>query len=543
MASIEFSFGAETGQERASGYDKGLKRLVDVCFASRLFAKDASLWGDDAQQEASMRLGWTDFGETAARLIPEIEALRAELFAEGIDRFVLCGMGGSSLAPAVIAKWAGVPLTILDSTHPATVLRALGGSEQLARTGVIVSSKSGSTIETLSHLAAFESAFAQLGIAPASRIIVVTDPGSPFEIESRAAGRRVFVADPAVGGRFSALTAFGLVPAGLVGADLLRLVSDAEAVLPLLARDDAKNPALRLAAAVAAGLPERYLLATRSLPGADWGLADWIEQLVAESTGKKGVGVLPISLDTDAVEFRRPSGSIRTLTVTDASKIILSDRGNELEEHGLLVAAELGAQFLFWEVATAALGALMGIDPFDQPDVESAKQAARVALRNAPDHAQTPAGSAPSNENGRPKTPAHSPASVKAWLHDSVPEGGYLVLQAFLDPGAGYGTAMHELREKLAESIGLPVALSWGPRYLHSTGQLHKGGPALGAFLQFVEESMTSLEIPGSGYDFDTLLIAQAQGDREVLLRLGRPVLTVKTSDPAETAGSLIRAL
>ena len=526
MQRIEVAFGGSTNQaaEERGAQQAGIAGLLESGFASRLFAKDSTLWGDAAQPEASIRLGWTEFAVSARRLIPEIEALRAELRVQGIDRIVLCGMGGSSLAPAVICRWAGAPLTMLDSTHPVAVGRAIGDDAELARTAVVVSSKSGSTIETRSHLAAFEAAFERLGIAPSSRIIIVTDPGSPLDADSRAAGRRVFNADPNVGGRFSALTAFGLVPSGLAGADVRTLVEDAQAVRELLAQDDESNPALRFASAISAGLPGRYVLAIRSAQSADWGLGAWIEQLIAESTGKDGFGVLPIALDAGAVEFRRASSTVLTLGV--------AGEGGTVDSTEVVIAAELGAQLLFWEVVTAALGALMGIDPFNQPDVESAKVAARAALAQAAD----------AEADGADEAANGADAAI-VWLRNAVTSDGYLVVQAFLDQGAEYAATLAQLRDVLADTLSVPVALCWGPSYLHSTGQLHKGGPALGAFLQLVDTAMPSLEIPGSAHGFETLIAAQARGDREVLLGRGRPVLTLQTNDPADTAGSLILAL
>lgn len=499
-----------TGLSGDGAYLAALDALVRDRVASRVFTHDATLWGPDAEAEASIRLGWTDFAETARGLIPEIAALRAEFAEVGVDRFVLCGMGGSSLAPEVITRWAGVELTMLDSTHPDAVRRALAGD--LARTAVVVSSKSGGTIETRSHLAAFDQAFRDAGIAPEQRIVIVTDPGSPLEEDSRAAGRRVFNADPNVGGRFSALTAFGLVPSGLAGADLDRLVDDAQGIREALAQDSAENPALVLAAAVAAGLPGRSVLGVRADADADWSLGSWIEQLVAESTGKDGRGVLPIALDAAAPEFSDAAPS-NLLPVS-----ISAQAPNGAPEQGVAVGGALGAQFLLWEAATAALGRLMEIDPFNQPDVESAKVAARAALADA-------AGAGP--EDVRVPTFSELLEQIRAGL----PEGGYVAIQAFLDPQAAQAPAVQRLRDRLAAALGAPVALGWGPRYLHSTGQLHKGGPETGVYLQLLDASPEPLSIPGSESGFDALIAAQARGDRDVLAERGRPVVRIVFGD------------
>lgn len=513
--------------------------LVEDRVASRIFDRDAGLWGPEAEPEASIRLGWTDFADRAAATIEGADALRAELLAGGVDRIVLCGMGGSSLAPAVITRWSGVPderFVMLDSTHPAAVRRVLD-AELLPRTAVVVSSKSGSTIETRSHLAAFEAAFREAGIDPASRIVIVTDPGSPLDSDSRAAGRRVFNADPEVGGRFSALTAFGLVPSALAGADVQRLVADAESVRAELAGDDAGNAALRLAAAIAAGLPERYLLAVREADDARWGLGAWIEQLVAESTGKDGRGVLPIALPSDAPEFAdTPANTLPVLLSSNDD-----DGAAVAADSGIAVAGSLGAQVLLWEVATAALGRLMGIDPFNQPDVESAKVAARAALAEAPERGPGFSGAGAQGAITVEAPPEgvsiETAADLVAALRAVLPRNGYVAIQAYLDPAGVRAGVLRTLRSRLAGELGAPVALGFGPSYLHSVGQLHKGGPALGVFLQLGDDAVPDLEIPGSK-SFGVLIGAQLRGDREVLVTRGRPVIALNIHD-----GSALDAL
>ncbi|HSI26594.1 MAG TPA: glucose-6-phosphate isomerase, partial [Aeromicrobium sp.] len=269
-----------------------LSRAVEERVASRLFEQDATLWGPDAANEASIRLAWTALPETSVPLVSEIAELRAGLKAKGLTHVVLCGMGGSSLAPEVICKADDVDLTVLDSSHPDMVRRAL--ADRLEESIVVVSSKSGSTVETDSLMRAYVAALTNAGRNPADHLVVVTDPGSPFDRESTAAGYRVFRADPHVGGRYSALTAFGLVPSGLAGADIAQLLEDAAAFAKLAAQDDGEqNEALRLGAALGAaandGVDKLVLW-----DAAGRGLGDWIEQLVAESTGKLGRGILPV---------------------------------------------------------------------------------------------------------------------------------------------------------------------------------------------------------------------------------------------------------
>lgn len=480
-----------------------LQQLCEDHFASRLLSRDETLWGKAARDEASKRLGWVDPFTTAEQVLEEATQLRDELRARGIDRIMLCGMGGSSLGPEVIAREAGVQLTVLDSTHPDVVRRALTGA--LTRTAVVVSSKSGGTIETRSHAETFLAAFRSAGLDPKAHVFYVTDPGSPLSGEAEQ-GYRVFLADPNVGGRFSALTAFGIVPTVLAGADMGRVLSEARAVHELLFADSPENPALRLAAAVAAALPERYvLLLSEGSEGVDqsWGLSDWIEQLVAESTGKEGVGVLPVALPGGAHELLTPPPHAIAIRLNAPAKDQTSD---------IALVAPLGAQLLLWQVATAALGRLMRINPFDQPDVEAAKVAARSALQ----HAAESLGDADA---------AHDDELIEQ-LQRAVSANGYVAIQAFVDRESPLGARAVRLRERLAAELGVPVALGWGPRYLHSTGQLHKGGPALGAFVQLVDDSATELPIglePAAG--FGALMSAQARGDREVLEDRGRTVL------------------
>ena len=526
-----------------AGGRQHLTELVQDQFARRLFERDATLWGEAAEAEAAVRLGWTDVSGLG-ELIEEIATLRAELNARGINRVVLCGMGGSSLAPAVIRRWAGVDIEIVDSTHPDVMRRALGAD--LNRTVVVVSSKSGGTIETRSHRAAFTAAFEAAGFNPADHIVIVTDPGSPLEVEARAAGLRVFLADPNVGGRFSALTAFGLVPSGLAGADLHALLNDASAAREELRVDSASNPALQLAAWLAAGLPASPVLGVLQGDDAQWDLGDWIEQLIAESTGKNGLGVLPIALADAAPEVRATPANMRLVRVCSLTADDADDRIVE-------VCAPLGAQLLLWETATAALGRLLGIDPFNQPDVESAKIAAREQLDQAavPAPARALIGFPGVSVLERrdeisvlvPGTPPSTPADLVARLRDMVTPDGYVSIQAYLDPEGPYASALEELRDALATYLGVPVALGWGPRYLHSTGQLHKGGPALGTFVQLLDSPSAPLEIPGTQNDFNTLIAAQARGAREVLGARGRPVLALECDDPGEAARRLVTAL
>lgn len=504
--------------------------LVSDGVAGRLFEQDPTLWGTAAEPEAGKRLSWVGLARSSRHLVGEIAALRDELREQGVDRIVLCGMGGSSLAPEVICATAGVPIVILDSSHPDVVRRA---TVDLDRTAVVVSSKSGSTVETDSQRRVFEQAFTEAGIDPARRIVVVTDPGSPLEEDARSKGQRVVTADPDVGGRYSALTAFGLVPSGLAGADVEDLLDDAESVSDLLAEDDEANPALRLGAAMAGTDPLRDKLYLVDHGTSAIGLGDWAEQLIAESTGKDGRGLLPVVLGS-------PGGSPAPDDATVVRLVPVTDDGDDApaptaSPSTVDVGGSLGAQFLLWEAATAVAGRLLGINPFDQPDVESAKQAARDLMSGSgAESAAVDAtdGSVEITQLGGSWLGGASTAreAVEALLAQLDPADGYVSVMAYLDregaaPFAG-------VVDDLAARVHRPVTFGWGPRFLHSTGQYHKGGPPTGVYIQVTDAPREDLSVPGRDFTFGEFIAAQAGGDATVLADRGRPVLVLHLTDP-----------
>ncbi|MET0781463.1 MAG: glucose-6-phosphate isomerase [Microbacterium sp.] len=531
-----------TGHVKAVVHET-LPGLIADLVASGITAGDSSLWGAEAEAEASRRLGWVEAVSVSEPLVPEIEALRAELVAKGVTRVVLAGMGGSSLAPEVIAQTSGVPLVILDSTAPSQVLAAIDGDAEaggLEQTVLVVSSKSGSTVETDSAKRAFEAAFRDIGIDPTERIVVVTDPGSPLDEAARADGYRVFNADPTVGGRYSALTAFGLVPTGLAGVDIGVLLDEAEATLLEVAIDSADNPALVLAAAIAGGRPRRDKLGLISDGTHIIGLPDWIEQLVAESTGKEGTGILPVVLLPVSPEVETKPDDLQIVRIVDEANEF---HFRERHEGEILISGSLGGQLVVWEYATAIAGRMLGINPFDQPDVESAKIAARGLLDARP-QPTTPAFAVDGVEV-RVSDPALAASGTVAGVLDALwaqlPADGYVSIQAYVDrlrlP------QLQGLRELVAADSGRPVTFGWGPRFLHSTGQFHKGGPAVGVFLQILEQTDVDLEIPGRPFTFGQLIEAQAAGDASVLADgHGRPVVTLTLTDPQAEVLTLFEA-
>ncbi|GHG28479.1 MULTISPECIES: glucose-6-phosphate isomerase [Amycolatopsis] len=511
------------------------EQLVADQAASKLAAQDATLWGPDAESEASIRLSWTTLHKSSRPLIGEIEALRTELRSEGVDRVVLAGMGGSSLAPEVITATDGVALTVLDTTDPGQVADALAGD--LERTVIVVSSKSGGTVETDSHRRIFAKAFADAGIDAARRIVVVTDPGSPFQQLSEKEGyRKTFLADPHVGGRYSALTAFGLVPAGLAGADVARLLDQAASVAEELAADSADNPAVKLAAAWAAAHEagaEKVVLADTG--SGIKGFPDWAEQLIAESTGKQGTGLLPVAVEGPEAAGFADAGDDATATAV----------GSPQGAAKIAVTGSLGAQFLLWEFATALAGRLIGINPFDQPDVEAAKKAARALLD---DPEKLKGGEAPSNVDGPVEIFGSDGVATEGSLTDvlraffaSAPDAGYIAVQAYLDRLDDASTSL--LRGEIAKRTGKQTTFGWGPRFLHSTGQYHKGGHQNGVFLQLTGAVEQDLDVPDRPYTLGQLQHAQALGDGQVLAEHGRPVLRLHLTDRAAGLAAVVRAV
>ncbi len=490
-------------------------RADDV--ADRLRAKDADLWGAEAAPEAAKRLGWLDVVTVSRALLPRLAQLRDDLRSQGVDRVVLCGMGGSSLAPEVICGTAGLPLTVLDSTHPDQVRAALSGD--LTRTVVVVSSKSGGTLETDSQRRAFVEAFTAAGIDAASRIVVVTDPGSPFaELAASEGYRAVFLADPDVGGRYSALTAFGLVPSALAGVDVAALLDEAEAAQALLADDP-----LLLGAALGGSARDKVVL---DAGGSDLrGFGDWAEQLIAESTGKSGTGLLPVVVEPGAPELRSSAPDVHVIRV-----------GGTNPETGTAVTGTLGGQFLAWEWATAVAGRVLGIDPFNQPDVESAKKAARGLLDATPEPDPpllTDRGVEVRATPGLLDGQTTVEEAVTALLGQLSPTG-YLAVMAYVDRERD--SALAGVRPALAERTGRPVTFGWGPRFLHSTGQFHKGGTPVGVFLQITGAISEDLPIPDQAFTFGELISAQAAGDARVLAEHDRPVLRLHVADEAGLA-------
>ena len=502
--------------------DARLAAWTDAAFASRLWDRDPTLWFDPPREEIADRLGWLSPGGRDG--LGPIEAFAAEAIAEGLSDVVLLGMGGSSLAPEVFASVfsdsGGPTLTVLDSTHPDSVKRVADAVDP-STTLFIVASKSGTTLETLSFFRYLWGRVSAVVDDPGSRFVAITDPESSLAELGEVRGfRAVFLAPADVGGRFSALIEFGLVPAALVGVDVARLLAATDAAAfncgPDVPVD--RNPALRLGAALG-----EFALAGRDKvvfePQARFAaFPAWIEQLVAESLGKDGNGILPVADGSSAPAADRLPFAIG---IDEAKSTQQPSITMNLED-----VYDLGAAMYILEMATAAAGAVLGVHPFDQPDVQLAKSFAHKAMTEGLDGFDAQEWSVDS---------ADIVDRLKVLLSSAGP-GGYVALQAYLEPTRVTVQRMDAIAEVVAEGTGAAVTIGYGPRFLHSTGQFHKGGPTGGVFLQIVDQPSDDLDVPEADYTFDQLITAQSLGDQAALRDRGRPVGMVNLGENGAAA-------
>jgi glucose-6-phosphate isomerase len=523
----------------APAVEQRLQAAAEARVQERVAGGDATLWAPPGTPEVADRLGWLTIAE---RMLAEADTLRA--FAEGarddgIRDVVLLGMGGSSLAPEVLRRcFAPLPerpaLHVLDSTDAAAV-RAVGAEVDAERTLFLVSSKSGGTIEPLSLFAHFWS------LRPdGANFAAITDEGSGLERLAAEHGfRGVLHGDPNIGGRYSALSAFGMVPAALMGLDLQALLGGApRAWQTLLAGAPAgEGPAAAvwlgaaLSALAAAGRDKLTFVISGTLPG----LGLWLEQLVAESTGKQGTGILPVAEEPlggpeqygeDRVfaylpdlEARDPQleGAVRSLGEHGHPLITIPTRG----------PGDLGRVFMLWEIAVAVAGWGLGINPFDQPNVQQAKDATKRVLAEY------------ESSGTLPQAADADDATLDALLDSAAPPA-YIAVMGYLKPSPELDAAARELRAALRARTGATTTFGYGPRFLHSTGQFHKGGPRTGRFLQLLFDEPPDVAIPGAAYGFTTLKNAQAIGDLQTLRELGLPAERVRLAgDPAGAVRAL----
>ncbi|HEY7966858.1 MAG TPA: bifunctional transaldolase/phosoglucose isomerase [Solirubrobacteraceae bacterium] len=506
---------------------------VEQRIARRVWAKDESLWGGPGVAEIGDRLGWLTISDAMLERADELVQFASACAADGLSDAVLLGMGGSSLAPEVLWRTFGaapgaLALHVLDSTDPAAIL-AVQEQIDLQRTLFVVSTKSGGTIETLSLFEHFHSL-----VGDGNRFVAVTDPGSSLLDLAREHGFRAsFENDPNIGGRYSALSLFGLVPAALIGAPVHALLERAVAAEQECAHFDStqSNPGLWLGLALGelARQGRDKLTLVVGDPVSSFGL--WVEQLVAESTGKHGRGILPVAdeplLEPDAYGHDRVFVQLRDEERADeradARIEALGAAGHPTFTLALHGSEDLGRLFFVAEFATAVAGWVLEINPFDQPNVQEAKDATKRVLA---------AGSLP-------EVAFADDAALRALLRDGA-AGSYIALMGYVAPSLEFDEEVAALRATLARATKLATTFGYGPRFLHSTGQLHKGGAPLGRFLSLIADEGDDLAIPGAAYTFRTLKTAQAYGDLETLRGHGLPAEIVRLQGDAAEA---LRAL
>jgi transaldolase/glucose-6-phosphate isomerase len=492
-----------------------VERAMSDNVVQRIWRRDPSLWGGPGVLEIEDRLGWLTISDPMLEQVPELTAFARELREEGYTDAVLLGMGGSSLGPEVIRLSfgplaEGLRLTVLDSTHP-DVVRQVQASVDVSKTIFVVSSKSGGTIETLSHYKHFKT------LAGPEQFVVVTDPGSPLQqLAERDGLRRVFANPPDIGGRYSVLSYFGLVPAALMGVKVEELLRGSQIAEQSCTHHDAaqENVGLWLGATLGelANHGRDKLTFVVSDPIGSFGL--WVEQLVAESTGKQGKGILPVAgeplgppevygddrvfvyLRNDEAPNEAHEAAVERLTEAGQPTMTLSAHG----------AGDLGRLFFMAEFATAVSGWALGINPFDQPNVQEAKDNTKRVL----------------DSGSVPELPAADDAALRALLADATPPH-YVAILGYLPPSGELDAAIDELRIAIRAATGAATTFGYGPRFQHSTGQLHKGGPPTGRFLQLIDTPTASVPIPGESYDFGTLIASQAAGDLQTLRSHGLP--------------------
>jgi transaldolase/glucose-6-phosphate isomerase len=512
-----------------------IKQWQEAGFASRLWKKDYTLWSKDLQPELTDRLGWLELPKSMDKEIPALRAFADKVKTEGIRHVVVLGMGGSSLAPEVFQRTfknaPGYPeLEVLDSTHPGTV-KACEARIDLARTLFVVSSKSGTTTETNSFFYYFWDKLKQSKTEPGGNFVAITDPGTPLEKLARERNfRALFTAPEDVGGRYSALTVFGLVPAALIGADVGAVLARARRMSEACGAGvpESDNPGMILAAALGeltlAKRDKVTFVCSPSLAA----FPTWAEQLIAESTGKDRKGIVPVA--NERLSAPAKYGNDRLFVYLRFAGDENHDLDREiaaLEAHGhpaLRIDVndkhDLGQEFFRWEFAVAGAGAALGIHPFNQPDVQLAKDLAKKAMENG-----ARGGARIKNEIAANDLNALQGALSAWWAKKKARD--YVAVQAFFQPSPDNTQELERLRAELQARLAAATSLGFGPRYLHSTGQLHKGGPNTVLVLQIVDQSTSNLAVPETNYTFDALIQAQSLGDYAALKQRRRRILRV----------------
>ncbi len=531
MTAWDFRLGPDQGAFAAE-----LDRLAGIDLVARIWDRDHTVWSE-SPTEICNRLGWLDIHTRMKAEVPALQAWARQMHTRGLRQAVVIGMGGSSLAPEVFAalgppgeRGFALQLDILDSTDPAQIAE-LDARLDLARTLFLVATKSGGTVETLAGYQYYRDRLrrAQPAQDAGQHFVGITDPGSRLVDLARQDGwQRVFENDPHIGGRYSALSFFGLVPLALRGTDVGLFLQYVDAAAHRARWALARNEAAQLGSFLAFQAARGRDKLTLFLPPGLSSLGDWVEQLVAESLGKTGKGILPVLREgPDDIPFFGPDRCcVIVATPSDSGDPAALAAACEQAGHPTVVlpggsAQSLGMDFLQWEFAVAVAGHCLGVHPFDQPDVEAAKAAARAFL-----DVYARSGELPHCEI----VPANA-QRLREFL-ESGKTGDYVSLQAYLPSNTPVHARLDTLRKVISRTTRLATTVGIGPRFLHSTGQMHKGGPNSGLFVQLVKEPLQDINIPTLGnaptLSFGTLQAAQAMGDAEALRKAGRRVLRMQ---------------
>ncbi|WP_170170345.1 glucose-6-phosphate isomerase [Hymenobacter perfusus] len=563
MDASSFSIPAMTvqlGQYQAAVAAK-LQNFNARNFTAGFWQKQADLWVQDAEAQQSLRsfMGWLRVAETMLPRVGEIEEFAREIKAAGFQHVVVMGMGGSTMTPIVFRQAFeksadGLPLLVLDTTNPGSV-REIEEAVSLPETLFVVASKSGTTAEPLAFGDYFYARLKELkGDKAGENFVAITDPGSKFVTQATKEGyRRIFLNFAEVGGRFSALSYFGLVPAALYGIDIKTLLERALEMMRATgsAGDVADNPGLELGVALGVLAQQGRDKLTLVVPENLTDLGLWLEQLIAESTGKEDKGILPVAGDPlGTPEVYGPDrvfvyvGFENQPDEENRRKVAaLEAAGHPVVTILLRDALDLGAEFFRWEVATAVASAVLEINPFDQPNVQAAKTATDQLMKVVVERGSLPQTSAPVlEENGLSyyTSVAGSTATAAEVLKAFFGQAGadnFLCIQAYLMETPALNTELDELRQLVQQRLHIATASGYGPRFLHSTGQYHKGGPNTGLFLQLTTDHAQDLPLPGRPYTFGTFQNAQAAGDLEALHNYNRRTLRLHLGSVGEEAG------
>jgi glucose-6-phosphate isomerase len=566
----------KTGQTKASkpqdfsaalgGYQQSVtarvKRLRDAKFASRLWAKDSSLWASDEQTARTVanRLGWLSTLESMRDDAGIMRALISESRSSGFTHALLLGMGGSSLCPDVLRRTFGsnrgyLDLAVLDSTAPEAV-RIATRRAMLEKTLFLVSTKSGSTIETSSFFEYFYGLLSRkLGDHAGRNFVAITDPGSPLiALAQEKHFLRTYQNPADIGGRYSALSYFGLVPAALMGIDVNRLLAGAMSLLPYGPGARGENhPAIQMGAMLGELALQGRDKVTLALSPEISSFGCWAEQLMAESTGKQGRGLFPVDGEPLPAPKQCPADRVFVqMKVTgsvdreqEAGLRALERAGHPVLRIQLRDKLDLGREFFRWEIATAVASHVLGVNSFDEPNVSESKANSGRLLKilssgKAPARKPLVKSGGISVFGTIPDTDGKNfkqAEDVLAAQFRRVPRGGYLAVLAYVTPNKENDKLLQRLRLALREALGVATSVGYGPRYLHSTGQYHKGGPAIGGFLLVTEKSKGKLGIPGQNFGFETLIQAQALGDLEAIESRNLPALHIDLSAAGTASG------